>query len=796
MPSSSSCPCGFLTMIHFYSNYLTFITCLLLIGCHAAIITVQPGPLLTVNSIIATALPYDTVVLEPGVYDSCLASSFLINKAIVIEAAGAVIDCSGIGIAMVTEYGCDGAVMSGLTIRNSQFGLKHRTSGKLTLVNVTMIGNANAASTIHVYGMDAQLHIQDSLITTNDESDIAGKGIDIDGGSSIDVLRTVISKRSYGVAATSSVAHFNNVELRECSGAIYLSNATISLDNSLIFDNNAATGAGIYALSSTSATTTITITNTTFSNNTATFNGGSISVVGSGSTIRISDSNLVNNTAKGSGGVLYAARADDVSIISTRMEQNAAKSGSAIYLYDTSYANVMNGYFGDNYAFDSGCVSIVGNVITANMDGVEFVKNIADINAASLLYSPVRPGSVMNVRGSDFRENKARAGAALWSNAGARMSITLERVSITDNDCGDFGSVVVMTTAPVSVSMSGCDVINNVAGAGPGLYIDAINSALSISSCTFSDNIVKSMYGVVTHYGSSLDIFNTTLSNNYGYAISGEIALLVSRSCILSRNSRDAIYLEGDVIFNASSTNIRGNHEYGVHADLVQMDLDHNTYICGNRLGQWERLDLEHSGSGHICGTITNIALENIEDYSAPIPDGTLVAIHGFDMTVDDDDYVARVILGDVVIEIQETIPFTFTLPRRDLEYSGPFVTVSAHGRRSESFYTYRFDAREAPLDTYLITAVVIAVTGLSAITATAVGVLAIFKKKRAPMVRRLTLQDLAMVEVWSNPAPVQPVETPVVVMETVVKKHDDDDADITQDDDHLITPTLRPRTE
>ncbi|MDF5707991.1 MAG: Calx-beta domain-containing protein [Nostoc sp. S4] len=149
-----------------------------------------------------------------------------------------------------------------------------------------------------------------------------------------------------GIYSTSSVTLSNSIisnnTANTSGGGIYSSSATIS--NSTISSNTANTnGGGIYSSSTT-------ISNSTISSNTANSNGGGIY---SSSNLTLSNSTISSNTAKTYGGGIYTS--------------NATVSNSTIFGNTADSDNSGQGDGGGIYKY-SGTVNISNSIIAGNID--------------------------------------------------------------------------------------------------------------------------------------------------------------------------------------------------------------------------------------------------------------------------------------------------------------------------------------------------------------------------------------------------------------------------------------------
>ncbi|BAY79402.1 hypothetical protein NIES25_58870 (plasmid) [Nostoc linckia NIES-25] len=180
----------------------------------------------------------------------------------------------------------------------------------------------------------------------------------ISGNNTSRIFNASASLTIDGLKITEGNAGNNN------GGGIY-STSSVTLSNSIISNNSANIGGGIYSTSS------VTLSNSTLSSNTANTNGGGIF---STSNLTLSNSTISSNTANSNGGGIYTS--------------NATVSNSTIFgnTADSDNNGVGNG--GGIYR-SSGTVSISNSIIAGNIDpgnqGGDVYGNNLNGNAYNLI---------------------------------------------------------------------------------------------------------------------------------------------------------------------------------------------------------------------------------------------------------------------------------------------------------------------------------------------------------------------------------------------------------------------------
>jgi len=332
-------------------------------------------------------------------------------------------------------------------------------------------------------------------------------------------------------------------------GAIF-NNGTLTVNNCTFIDNAAQDGGAIYnggTLTYTSVTLnsitvaenggTLTVINSTFTNNTATGNGGAIY---NGGTINVTSSTLTSVTITQNGGSL--------DITGSTFTGNTALNGGAIYNGGTinmegsstftsvtitkngGTLNVSNSTFTDNTATTNG--GAINNDATINLD-----------QSSTLTDSTITEnGGTVTVNNGVFTGNAAGNGGAISNDATFNVtnSSTLTRTIITRNG----GTVTVLDSAIMG---------NTATGNGGGISNDA---TIDISnSSTFTGPATTTNGGTVTATNSA--IIGNTASQDGG-AISNDATFTSAGTAIANIAFTDYI-VHNVATVTATFNTIAGN---------------------------------------------------------------------------------------------------------------------------------------------------------------------------------------------------------------------------------------------
>lgn len=453
----------------------------------------------SIQSTINSASSGDTIEVDSGTYLECL------------DPSGKSIDIVGTGTVLINGSNCTGATIalsSSETINVSNVQLKN-TNGLVLSVGSTATANLDGISVsgsgyssqsqsslggvIYVEGM---VQIDNSTFSGN--SGGLGGVIHADGGivsmsnstfSSNSALNAGVLYARDGAFISSTNNTFQNnvvsgfggvyyflygVDLVEVGstydsnssdsngGAIYANHNvsafvpnTISITDALFESNQAATGS--FSSGSGGALyiynrSTVTISNTTFHDNSAT-NGGAMWVVASNDTVTITNSTFSENTGDQSGaiGVMAAgsSAATDLVISDSSFIENEALSGygGAISLGSTtisqSYGTIQieNTIFEGNTSNSSSSAN--GGAIlvnTSNSDdvifsGVLFDENVAHSSGGAVYINGAQDVEISTSR---FLNNEASSPASYTRYGGAVQISNVENISLSNSVlCGN-----------------------------------------------------------------------------------------------------------------------------------------------------------------------------------------------------------------------------------------------------------------------------------------------------------------------------------------------------------------------
>ena len=331
-------------------------------------------------------------------------------------------------------------------------------------------------------------------------------------------------------------------------GAIYAANATI---------DNESTKGGYPYVAFDEDNTMLAIFESELINNTAEA-GGAIYL--DGVLLLIQDSNFTNNTAAYAGGAafLYESFGEGDNTV---FKGNVATDGGAIKISGSTYFEFDDLVFEENNATTGGAMSVQDNFVEDG-DGLliscNFTNNYATAGGAiyfngtdaaadaGISFSTFTGNFALNggaiaifnnahvdVVLSDFIDNKAEIGGAIYANASGNKGIILdvEGTDFIGNTVDDSGGAIAVIEN-VQYYINVCNFENNSAIADDcvcgGAFLTQDNAEGYIINSTFTNNTVKgdefSNGGAIkVQFGGDVTIINCTFIDNYAY-IGGAIS--------------------------------------------------------------------------------------------------------------------------------------------------------------------------------------------------------------------------------------------------------------------------------
>jgi len=328
-----------------------------------------------------------------------------------------------------------------------------------------------------------------------------------------------------------------------------INNANVSIDSLTLINGvsgNANNGGAIYA-----SLSTLTINNSSISENGALFGaGGGISASRS-SSVTINNSNIYDNYANGNGGGIDVSFSSTVTLNNSSVSDNFAQfCGGGVRVRINSALIVANSTITDNITYRGG-----GGIYSTNNGVIRLANSTVSGNeASSLFYSTDGGGidarsSTVTLNDTTVSGNYAVGGGGVNAES---STVTLSNSTISANSSSYNGGlsavsgIVILTSSTISQ--------NTATSANGG--IAAVQSSLTVSNSTISGNSASSYAGGINSTESSLILTNSTISKNtalYSAGIYVDYGSIEMRNTIVAGNraiaSNNELRLNGVIVF-------------------------------------------------------------------------------------------------------------------------------------------------------------------------------------------------------------------------------------------------------
>ncbi|MCU1591182.1 MAG: putative extracellular nuclease [Frankiales bacterium] len=340
------------------------------------------------------------------------------------------------------------------------------------------------------------------------------------------------------------------------------------------YSNGNASGGGVSVSSdypSDTATATISVQGSNFTNDRTDLNGGGLNVSNVDGSVSVASSQFTNNgifgigNKNGHGGGLNIdgdtandAQTMAVTIAGTLVNDNDSGTGAGMNLRNLDTLAVTNGTVTGNngapygFPYNSGGGADIEHVVSGTVDKTAFRDNRAGYGGGLAVYDSAIDLSNLTMTGN----SSPRDGGALYADGG---TVNLATSTISGNSAGGDGGGIHLYGTTSAISDTTLD-RNAAQNDGGGAYL--YNSTATLTGSTISGNTGDSGGGVYTKYGS-VDLTDTTVSDNIARYNGGGLALYYSQSTLdnvtVSHNAANGSEGNGDgggILAKSRSNNV------------------------------------------------------------------------------------------------------------------------------------------------------------------------------------------------------------------------------------------------
>ena len=538
---------------------------------------------------------YNKLVIDNSVFEGNIASGE--DNADVENGGGAIVN-----VAINSKNNGD----AGLWISNSSFVNNQNTKN-----------NLNGGGAINV-GSQSRTNITDTEFIVNTSASRGGaiSARDFNNGKNDEAVMDIVGSVFQGnVAATTGGAIDNTLYNSDTmAGSVYVSGTTFggaeegqgnsALNGGAIYNHKG----GTVKLNGQDQVGNMYITDSTFTGNTATANGGAIynegtltvtgesaftnnstttsgggAIYNSGAlTLTGTESNKVaftgNHTTK-NGGAIFAATGGSLDIDYAKFENNTATNGGAITNLGTSALTIDNSIFTGNTVATNGGAIQNNATVDAEISNTTFSGNYTGKSSTSASGSG-SGGAIYNGSGkltltnNTFTGNgklvdgntetmKTGTGGAIYNNSG---TLEISGGSITDNMANKAGAIYVSSG---SLSIDGTEITGNASTGGSGVIWVNGGNGFTINNATIDNNSgIKNNAPIYVVEGLGLVPAGTGAAGNggaiYNSSASGKTSTITGGS--ISQNvaaTGGAIYNNRGIL-DIKGTTFNGNVASGV----------------------------------------------------------------------------------------------------------------------------------------------------------------------------------------------------------------------------------------
>ncbi|MFO7907651.1 MAG: right-handed parallel beta-helix repeat-containing protein, partial [Pirellulaceae bacterium] len=307
-----------------------------------------------------------------------------------------------------------------------------------------------------------------------------GGAIRAQGGSNIELFHNEFTDNVAGDdCGAAQMTDYEEVDVIDCT-----------------FLRNTATHDDGGALGIHNSSEPVQLSGNTFEQNSADSNGGAVLVINS--TVSITNSSFTGNLASGDGGAIHAdsTGTGTVSLVDSRFVGNtAASDAGGVHLQDYEQITINGCHFLKNEASrDGGAARLWANT-TSVINGSHFKENSTKYNGGAIRVV----NGALQVAQTRFTENSANwNGAAIFADGTGKDTASLTGSGFIDNKASDAGGVHLEQYNEIMVN--GCSFLRNEASRDDGgaIYAEGTGtSTVSLVDSRFVENIAAESTGAV-----------------------------------------------------------------------------------------------------------------------------------------------------------------------------------------------------------------------------------------------------------------------------------------------------------
>ena len=387
-------------------------------------------------------------------------------------------------------------------------------------------------------------------------------------------------------------------------GSIFSTNSSLTLTDTTLSGNSANEGGGIYFVD-TSTQKSLTINNSAILNNTAASYGGGVR--NNFGTININNSTLTGNTStSGGGGGIFDENSVAYVVNNSTLSGNSAVFGAGVYSQDSSLITFTNSTVSGN----TSTTSAGGGIYTQNTPVTLTHTTIADNSATisgggGMVVSYTGGGNAVTFDNSIIAGNSGSPGADIWYFNGTLTATGTNLIGNNDtvsaafpagspNINGDFVGVAALL-APLGDY------------GGPTLTMHPIDGSPAIDAATVS-SLTTDQRGVLRPIGVANDIGAVEVGDVDNDGLIDSFELSIGSSPLLTDTDGDGLSDYAEVSYDGDAT----TYTPGADLNPLSNDTDGDGYSDGAEVlaGTDPLANMRHPSDGDL----NNDGIVNVVD--------------------------------------------------------------------------------------------------------------------------------------------------------------------------------------
>ncbi len=386
------------------------------------------------------------------------------------------IDINNRDISITGGYDASCASRSGDTIsriKGVSGSVVDIASSTISLSYFTISGGGGGG--IHA---SSSAHVTLASTTVTGNSATSGGGIYVGGGAT--------------VRLTNNSTVYKNI-VNDNGGGVFIDDGLLILDNSIIDQNYAAKGGGIYLNGDTSE-------------------------------VRINGSAITGNAAHRTdrkGGGIYSHSGTISLSPRTIISSNAAANGGGMYVSDNSMVTIIDAVVRNNKS------DLAGGGIYAHTSSITMKKGYFNSNEA------------------DSDNNNTGSGGAIFSY---NSNVTVDKITFKENS-GLYGGAFYQTGPSAQSTLNNCLLHDNSITGNLGSAIRIIQGDLTLNHSTVVENS-GALSAVTLPDIFTKNIYNSIISNNAGGGVSG---IITNQRCNIDQSGNAGVAINPQFVSLASN---------------------------------------------------------------------------------------------------------------------------------------------------------------------------------------------------------------------------------------------------